>query len=85
MLGAAKNGTKAAAPSGLASMAKMFGIDPAAIMGQAKQLGDAAKQVVEALEKIQARLARIEQHLGIEEVKNGECVSIASGAGTNGR
>lgn len=70
----------ASIPSGMASMLKMFGVDPAQVIESAKKTGDAVHQIAATLERICRRLERIETKLGIEE-ENGEQLTVASGAG----
>lgn len=78
-------GSKVAIPSGMASMLKMFGVDPAQIIESAKKTGDAVKEVAAALDRIERRVDAIAAHLGIEE-ENGKQLSVtAGGSGKIGR
>lgn len=73
---------KSAMPSGMASMLKMFGVDPKEMIESAQKIGGAVKEIAGALERIERRLDRIEKHLGIEEPENVELIPVAgNGAG----
>lgn len=78
-------GAKLAVPSGMASMLKMFGVDPEQIIDTARKTGDGVKAVVSALERIENNQKAIMRHFGIEE-ENGELHTVATGngAGKNG-
>lgn len=87
---------KSAMPSGMASMLKMFGVDPTQIIEAAKKTGEAVKQIAESIERIELnqvalnrKLDRIARKLAIEEEENGGrelcTVGNGNGAGKNGR
>lgn len=73
----------ASIPSGMASMLKMFGVDPNQVIESVKKTSEAVHQIAGALSQIQERLKRIEEHLGIEE-ENGQQLT-ATGTGTSGK
>ncbi len=45
-----------AIPSGMASMLKMFGVDPKQITGSVETVGKAVKEIAERLERIETKL-----------------------------
>jgi hypothetical protein len=76
---------KVGMPSGMASMLKMFGVDPAQIIEAAKKTGESVKEIAGALERIERKVDAIAAKLGIEEEENGKQLTIAAGTGKNGR
>ncbi len=70
-------------PSGMASMLKMFGIDPAQITGSVATVGKAVKEIAERLERIERKLDQVleERASGAEERHEKRTIR----AGSNGR
>lgn len=74
-------GAKGAMPSGMASMLKMFGVDPNQIVETARKTGDAVKEIAGAIERIERKLDLVMAKLGIEEENDGRELSAVAGAG----
>jgi hypothetical protein len=73
---------KSAMPSGMASMLKMFGVDPVQITDTARKTGKAVEEIAGALGRIERKLDLVMANLGIEEEGNGgREFSSSAGAG----
>ena len=73
------------APSGLAMMLKSFGVD---IEAEKKKLENYGNEFMTLVKSFDARLARIEMHLGIEVQdgnSNGNTPSLGSGSTGSGK